>query len=348
MEQNLFGNKPVLITGASGMLGAHLMRSLLLQNVKVRAFVRNESSKQKALKILSRYTKPSLNTSLIEWSFGNITDFSEVLAAVTTTEYVFHCAGFVSFNKRDTKELYDVNVVGTANIVNAALECNITKLCHVSSISALGKSEGNQLITESCDFEKSKHTSPYNYTKYLGELEVWRGIAEGLPAVIVNPSVIMGPGDWKTSSSKLFSVVANGIKYYTTGIMGYVCVQDVVDCMMQLMQSKLSGERYIVSSENLDFYEIFFQIASSLGVAPPEKLARPWQICLYARYLHFLSFFTGKSPQITRQTAKTAFSVSEYSNEKICKALSFTFRPMAQEIHSIGNMFIYDTSEDFE
>lgn len=333
LEQNLFGNKQILVTGASGLVGAHVVMHLAREGYNVTAFVRNELSKQKAYALFSLYNFSQ--TSTITWQYGDITNYSDVHEAMKHIDYVFHCAGYVSFSNADTQTLYDINAIGTKHIVDAALEHAITKLCHVSSVAAIGKSKTSHIVDETCEFEFTKHVSAYHITKYLAEMEVWRGIAEGLQAVIVNPSVILGAGNWNKSSSALFGTIAKGMKYYTTGTTGYISVHDVVTCMVLLMQSPISAQRFILSAQDIDYKTLFCAIADSLKVARPVTQIKPWQLKLAAAIMTVLS----KNPKITKYTAASAFSHSNYANQKITQTLSYSFANVFDEIEKIGKMY---------
>ena len=338
LEQNSFGNKLVLVTGASGLVGSHLIILLLSKGIRIRAFVRNLESKEKAIQQFSKIST-SNNISLIDWFYGDITIYEEVIIAMEEIEYVFHCAGFVSFAKSDSEQLLNINFKGTRNVVNAAIEKNIIKLCHVSSVATIGKSETGDFVDESCSFQMSKYISPYNYSKYLGELEVWRGIAEGLTAVIVNPSVILGIGNPEQSSTALFGTIAKGLAYYTPGVTGYVSVHDVVECMYNLTFSTISNQRFILSAENLEFKTVFTNIANSIGAKPPTKCAKLWQVIATAFFFESIGFLTNSSPKINRYTFKSAFSKTYYSSKKIQETLPFTFRKIDEEIDEIGKAF---------
>jgi len=334
LEQNLFGNKQILVTGASGLVGVHVIMYLARLGANIRAFVRNEDSKQKAYTVFKAYNCCESNT--ITWHFGDITNYEDVYNAMKHIDYVFHCAGYVSFNNAHMQIMYDVNVLGTKHVVDAALEHGITKLCHVSSVAAIGKSRTSHIVDETCEFEYTKHTGAYHITKYCGELEVWRGIAEGLQAVIVNPSVIIGVGDWYSSSSALFGTIAKGLKFYTTGSTGYVSVHDVVQCMVLLMQSNITSQRFILSAQTVDYKSLFSAIADSLHVKRPHIAIKQWQMKLVAILLQLVS----KNPQITLHTVNSAFSHTHYSNHKICEALSYSFSNIFDDISTVGTMYL--------
>lgn len=334
MEQNLFGNKQVLVTGASGLVGIHTVIALIKLNAIVHAFIRNDASKQRTL-LLANNIDSSFTLENVIWHFGDISDYEDVFAATENIDYIFHCAGFVSFNNKDKENLNKTNILGTKNIVDAAIERKVLKLCHVSSVATVGKTLNSKTIDESSEFTFTKKKAAYHISKYYGEMEVWRGINEGLSAVIVNPSVIIGAGDWNTSSSALFGTIAKGMKYYTPGITGYVSVHDVVDCMILLMQSAISGERFILSAENIDYKTIFTSIANSIGIEPPKKEIKKWQVKLVA----FISSIVLKNPKITKSTVKSAFSKTYYSSKKIQEMLPFTFRKISDEIIAVGAIY---------
>ena len=276
---------------------------------------------------------------LIEWRYADISNFQDVYDVMQDVEYVFHCAGYVSFHNSDRNKLYEINIIGTQSVVDACLQFGITKLCHVSSVAAIGKSSGFHPIDETCEYEPKKSGSLYGYSKYLGELEVWRGIAEGLSAVIVNPSVIIGFGSKEQSSASLFYTVSRRMSFYTTGITGYVSVHDVVDSMILLMKSDICAERFIVSAENLSYKAIFTTIAESLGVPVPRFYIPPWVLHFAGIVMTCISFLTNSRSKITRHTAQTAYRISEYSSQKLIHAISFPFRNVCDEISRIGKFY---------
>jgi len=339
LEQNLFGNKPVVVTGASGLLGVHLCIALISKGVQVRAIIRNEHSKNKAEHIFALYSVLPHELLLIEWRYADITNFQDVCDVLQDVAYVFHCAGYVSFHDSDRDTLHAINVLGTQYVVDACLQFGITKLCHVSSVAAIGKAVGSDFIDETCEYEPKKSRSLYGYSKYLGELEVWRGIAEGLPAVIVNPSIIIGFGSKEQSSASLFYTMSRGMPFYTSGITGYVSVHDVVDSMIMLMKSDISAERFIVSAENLSYKTIFTCIAQSLGVSVPRYYVPSWVLHSVGIIATFVSFLRGSRSKITRHTAQTAYRISQYSSQKLVHAISFSFRNVCDEISRIGKIY---------
>jgi nucleoside-diphosphate-sugar epimerase len=232
------------------------------------------------------------------------------------------------------------NVIGTANLVNAALNKNIRKLCNVSSIAAIGRGENQKPIDENTLWKTSRRNSNYAVSKYGAEREVWRGIEEGLPAVIINPSVILGPGETNSGTGKMISVVLKGLKFYSEGCNGFVDVRDVVDIMSRLTESDISGERFIVSAENLTYKEIFSMIATETGKKPPQFKANRLMGQLAWRLSYLQGKLTGTKPLITRETAITAGNTYLYSNRKITETLNYRFMPVGNAIKDACSFYL--------
>ncbi|MFM7078766.1 MAG: NAD-dependent epimerase/dehydratase family protein, partial [Bacteroidota bacterium] len=251
----------------------------------------------------------------------DITNLVDVLEAVRGINYVFHCAGKVSFLPNDADYMHSVNVNGTANIVNACLTHQVSGICHVSSISALGRSSSG-LYDEFSEWSESEYNSRYAISKYAAEMEVWRGIEEGLQAVIVNPGIIIGPGDWVNDSSAIFSKVDSGLRFFTDGINGFVSVEDVTNAMIQLMENRIHGERFVLVGDNIPFKEVMEIISEELGVAKADIAAGPWLSAFAWRVDKIRSKISGTRPLITKETARSAQSKSVYSNKKIMGVLS--------------------------
>lgn len=317
----------ILVTGGTGLVGAHLLFNLLNENQSVRAIYRNEKKFKTVKRIFSYYTKtPDVLFNSIEWvkaDLNNIPDLTEAFNGIT---HVYHCAAFVSFEPNNFELLRKTNIEGTANIVNQCLSNQVIKLCYVSSIAAIGTPTNNaQLITEDTDWNQEFDNSVYAITKYGAELEVWRGTQEGLDAVIVNPGIIIGPGIWNYGSGSLITMVNKGMTYYTTGSTGYVDVNDVVSCMVTLMKSNIINERYILVSENLSFKDFIYKTANYLNVVPPKKKATKLLLALGWRLDWIKQKLTGKRRLLSKQTAHSALSQSQFSNSKITTAIDYNF-----------------------
>ena len=331
----------ILVTGGTGLVGSHLLYHLCNQGIACRA-LRRSSSDIEAVKVLfSYYTNDAQRLlSLIEWVEGDLLEYETLNDALVGVSKIYNCAGSVYAPADQHDEMLAVNVEGTANLVNAAIERNNgIKICHVSSIAALGEAKNGKLITEDNFWQRSNATNDYGLSKYLGEKEVWRAAEEGLNVVIVNPSVILGPGNWKRGSSALIAQCAKGIPYYTSGGTGFVAVQDVVVIMQQLMEGHYKSERFILNSENWT-YKNFFDVGQGyfghrkswlkIGKNASEII---WRI----EWLK--SFFGKKHPLITRATAVTAQNLKLYSNEKVKNRLNYQFEPVHLALERICKQY---------
>jgi len=317
----------VLVTGGSGLLGRELITQLLLQGKQVSA-------------IYNKTPLPDFNSTQLTQIHCNMLDVVGLEEAMNGVEQVYHCAAIVTFNPKRKQELFKVNIEGTANIVNAALDAGVKKLVHVSSVAALGKNNGHEIINENFHWSEEKGGSLYAKSKYLSELEVWRGIGEGLQAVIINPSTILGAGDWNSGSSQIFKSVYNGFPWYSEGINGFVDVQDVAKAMIQLMESDLTAERFIVSAEDKSYKEIFDLIAEAFNKKPPHKKVTSLLAQIVWRLDAMKSSFTGKEPLVTKETAATALSITHFDNSKLKKSFpSFTYKTIEQTIKDTCTVF---------
>lgn len=331
----------ILVTGGTGLVGSHLLFDLVSSGKKVRVLKREKTSIDLVKKIFAYYTTHSSSLlDSIEWVKGDITDIFSLYEVLEDIEYVYHSAGFVSFESSDKQEIMKINAVGTANVVNACLHKNVKKLCYVSSIATLGRENNNGITNEETHWINSINNSVYAVSKYNAEREVWRGTAEGLPAVIINPSIIIGPGNWGKGSSQLFKQVWDGLNFYTTGVNGYVDVRDVSKAMIQLMESNIENTRFIVSAENIDYFNLFKTIAEGLNKKAPSIKASPFLSQIAWRTEKAKSFLIGKNPLITKETAYTAFQKYYFSNEKLIKALDFEFIPISKSIHETCQFFL--------
>jgi dihydroflavonol-4-reductase len=318
----------VLVTGASGLLGQALVSQLLEAGYVVRA-VRNKTP----LSIAS----DDRSLEVVEADLLDIVRVEEILEEV---DYVCHCAGLVSFVSARQQELFAINVTATANLVNACLDSPVKKLVHVSSVAALGRSGASGIVDEKTPWKEHARNSQYGKSKYLGELEVWRGIAEGLNAVVVNPSIILGPGDWTKGSASIFKKMYDGFDWYTEGMNGFVDVRDVAGAMIALMESDIQAERFIVSGVNAMYQTVFEQIAVAFGKKPPTKKVTPFLGALACRLEAIRAFFTRQEPLITRETMNTSLACYQYDNTKLRQAIpGFAYRSLTDTIRYCCDRF---------
>ena len=328
----------VLVTGGTGLVGAHLLLHLIENGESVRAIYRNLKSIQKTKDLFSLYKKEVLFEK-IDWIQADIIDVPSLEMAFGKVEYVYHCAAVISFDPKDEDLLRKTNIEGTANIVNFCIAKAVKKLCFVSTIAALGDlKENEKIITEAAEWNPEKPHSDYAISKYGAEMEIWRGQQEGLESVIINPGVIIGPGFWEQGSGLLFKKVANGLSFYTKGITGFIAVPDVVEIAVKLMKSHHSNERYILVSENIDFRDLLNSIANSLNVKRPFLHASPLLVNIAYRMDWFISNILGLKRRLDRATAKASYTKNQYSNEKIKTTLSAEFLDIHHYIEAISKL----------
>ncbi|MAZ93954.1 MAG: NAD-dependent epimerase [Lentimicrobiaceae bacterium] len=334
----------ILVTGGTGLIGAHLLYSLTSSGYNPVAIRRKTSDISKTLKTFSFYTsKPEKLFDKIKWIEADILDYYSVRESLINITQIYHCAATVSFQSSDKETLLATNINGTTNIVNACLEQKNIKLVHVSSIGTLGRADSEGIVTEETQWNNKK-TSVYSTSKYHSEMEVWRGIAEGLNAVIVNPSIIIGPGDWSTGSPKLFTTMYNGLKFYSSGTNGFVDVSDVVIAMITLMNSSTYSERFILNSENISYENLFFSMSRALDIKPPPYKASKFISELGWRAFWIIAKIKGTSPTITKETAETANQHYRYSNDKIRKEIGMSFITVEKSLTKTAKLFLMDHS----
>jgi dihydroflavonol-4-reductase len=311
----------ILVTGGAGLVGNELIKQLLAQGKTVKAiynksplaFVDSASFISVPCDILDVYALENAMQGVIE---------------------VYHCAAIVSFAPKDENKLYKINVEGTANVVNVCLNAGVRKLLHVSSVAALGRIRVGEMINETMQWTPETSNSKYGHSKYLGEIEVWRGVAEGLNAVVVNPVIILGAGNWNEGSSKLFKSVYKGFPWFTTGTSGFVGVQDVANAMIQLMQSDITAEKFIISAENATYQAIINMIAKGFNKKAPQKKVTPFLAAITWRLEAIKSKFTFSSPLITKETAATSLAEVRFDNSKLLKFLpAFKYSNLEETIN---------------
>ncbi|WP_299058948.1 NAD-dependent epimerase/dehydratase family protein [uncultured Polaribacter sp.] len=325
----------ILVTGGTGLVGAHLLYHLVQMDENIRAIYRSEDTIEKVKEVFSFYTDDDALASKIEWFKADITDVPAMIPAFVGVQKVYHCAALISFDPKDYIEMRKVNIHGTAIIANLSIDVKVEKICFVSSIASLGDSLKGAIITEENDWNPQDENSDYSITKFGAEMEIWRASQEGVEVVIVNPGVILGSGFWQKGSSTLFSKIYNGFNYYTEGVTGFVSVTDVVSAMVQLMNSTVKNERFILVSENKTFKEIFFSMANAFGKKTPSIKIKPWQTAIFWRVSWLLSKITRKTPLLSKYSAKSAHSVSKYTSEKIEERLNFQFEKIETVIKRV-------------
>ena len=336
----------ILVTGGTGLVGSHLLKQLIKGEESIRAIYRDEKSLSK-IKHFFILFNISWNDVLkkVEWVQSDLLNPAVLEDAFIGVDYVYHCAAMVSFNKRDKKQMLKVNIEGTSNVVNLSLDYNVKKLCYVSSTAAIGNTTNGDDRTEKNDWQNDGTFSNYSISKYFAEMEVWRGSEEGLDVVVVNPSIIIGAGDWNSSSSNLFLKVWKGLRFYTIGINGFVYVNDVVKAMTELMNSDIKNERYLVISENLTFQTLFNYISEFLNKPYPSVLVKKWMTSVIYGVESIKSFLFKSDPLVTKESAESAMRITKYSNQKIKKDLKFEFTPIKTAVKETAALFLKDNTD---
>lgn len=334
----------ILVTGGTGLVGSHLLYKLCRSGMHVRAIKRGESSVENIKKVFSYYSNSAEDLfKKIEWVEADIVDVYSLMDAMEGVEFVYHCAAMVSFEKKREAEMNAINIEGTANMVNAALAKKVKKFLHISSIATIGNPKNGKVADEETFWKASPDNSNYSISKYGAEREVWRASAEGLDVVIVNPSLIIGGGNWQQSSSNMFNKAYTGIKFYTEGATGFIDVRDVASLMILLMKSEIVNERFILNSENKSYKYFFDGIHKSFGNPIPSIKAGKLLSGFAWRVEKIRSLFSGENPLITKETAQSAHKNNSYSSQKVKTAFpDFQFIPIDKSIEDTCGLFLRD------
>lgn len=323
-------NTRILVTGATGFVGSYLIRHLVEKGYSVRG-LRRASSRMDLLNGVA---------DQVEWAEADITDLGALEDAFADITHVFHCAALVSFHPKDVQKMMKINVEGTKNIVNLCLDFGVQRLIHVSSIAALGRAPNRPHLDETCKWVESKQNSRYALSKYGAEMEVQRGVAEGLSAAMVSPSVIVGGGRWDEGMAAFFKKIDQGLLVYPSGGSGFVDVRDVVRFMVLLMESEESGLRYILNSENTTHQAFFGAIARELGVKPPPVRIGPFLAEVAWRVEWLKEKILGIPPMATKESARASVTYYTYANERSRSVFDFTYRPFEQTIHDTAQRYL--------
>lgn len=331
--QTIHPEKKILITGSTGLLGSHLIQHLLEQGYRSIRALRQPLSDLSLL--------PEAAAGQVEWVEADVLDLPALEEAMQGVERVFHCAGIISFDRRDAALMRQVNVEGTANVVNLCLDYGVEKLVHVSSVAAIGRSKPGQTISEASKWERSPYNTRYGISKFLAEQEVWRGIEEGLNAVVINPSIILGPGRWDQGPARFFPMLYNGFPMYPQGATALVDVRDVARMMQLLMESDIHAERFIATAGHLPYKAFFAEIAAALGRQAPKVGISPILQQAALRWTQLKSLWSQERSLITPETLRQASAEFFYDNTKSIQRLGFTYTPIKQTIAEAAQAFLY-------
>ncbi len=323
----------ILVTGATGFIGSYIIRELVTHHYDVRALRRSTS-------MLPPHIDPSI-TSACEWVNGDILDPLSLEDAMEGVSSVIHAAAIVSFDRGDRKRIHQVNEQGTANVVNAMIAAGVDRLTHISSVAAIGRSAVSERVTEEKPWDDNGRQTQYGISKHRAEMEVWRGEAEGLSTVIVNPATVLGYGDWNQSSCRIFRSLYNEFPWYSTGVNGFVSVEDVARAVRCLHESDIRAERFIVNADNWEFRRLFNAIADAFGKRRPRIHATPLISGLAWRLEKLRSFVASADPLVTKESARVANAHTFFSSDKLLAALpGFSFTPLEETVKSACRQYI--------
>lgn len=312
----------VVVTGANGLLGSYVIRKLLEAGEPCQALKREGSD----ISLLSDLE------GQVQWTEVDIRDAEAVYEALAGADKVIHCAALVSFNPSDKRTLHETNVVGTRNVVNSCLENGVKRLVHVSSVGAIGRQKHVRATDETGKWVPGPLNTAYGESKYLAELEVMRGCEEGLDAVIVNPSVILGPGLPEKSSARILQYVWKGRRFYTDGRMNYISVQDAAEIIYRLLREGGKGERFIASAGTISYKEVFEKIARHLSRKSPYIRLSTSLLPVLVWADRLRAALWGTPPRITRDLLTGILSPVSFQNDKVKKLLNFEFQSIDETI----------------
>ena len=312
----------IAITGANGLVGSFIAKRLMDEGLPVAAIIRATST----LDLLDGYTEKIIRR---EADVLDVPALTESLHRVST---VIHAAGLISFNPRQTRKMFDVNVEGTRNVVNACLALGIPRLIHISSVSALGRVKGVPTLDEESKWMPSALNSDYAESKYLAELEVYRGMEEGLDVALVNPSVVLAPTDWEKSSSQLFRYAWEEKSFYTDGSLNYVDVRDLAEMVFRIYSSNPRGQKFIASAGAISFKDFFDLVGKRFNKRPPSIKVNRAVATLAATLQGIRSRLTGTEPMITRHSVRMASETFIYNHQKAIDVLGIDFHPLDETL----------------
>lgn len=330
----------ILVTGGTGLVGSHLLYKLVQQHPRVRAIHREKSDLNSVKEVFSFFTDEIDRLfDKIEWIEANVTDIPALETAFEGITYVYHCAAFISFNPKHYRALKKTNIEGTANVINLCLSKKVQKLIHVSSIATLGDPLEEELVSENTHWNPDANNHVYGITKYGAEMEVWRGMEEGLSAAIVNPGVILGEGHWNSGSGLIIKAAAKGTKYYTAGGTGWVDVIDVVDIMVQLMNSEIDRERYILVSENANYLRVLATLSAHFEQPKPSKKVSKIVLLWLSKADYLSSKLFGTKRRLLGSMVESLSTTTRYDSSKIRNDLDHQFQSLEATLSRVSRHY---------
>ncbi|MDX1478492.1 MAG: NAD-dependent epimerase/dehydratase family protein [Saprospiraceae bacterium] len=319
----------IFLTGGTGMVGAQILKLLLARGYRDIRALRRASSRMDLVSDVA---------DQVTWIEGSLMNTAALEEGMHQADWVIHAAALIAHGRSRSPDLYRVNIDGTANVVNAALAANVAKLLHVSSIAVFTRTGGTQHIDETTEWQRTPYTTEYGYSKYRAEMEVWRGNAEGLSTAIINPSIVLGAGFWENGSSSMFRRIWEGLRVYPVGVNGYVDVRDVACMAVLRLEHELGPERMILNAANLTFEDLFARTSRLLDRRPPTIRLPPWATEIAWRVMRPVGWLSGKSPAITRETARTTRCLLYFDNSRSLQVPGFTYTGIDQTLTDIASI----------
>lgn len=325
----------VLVTGATGLVGSHLLWELLKVEHRVVALIRYTSSLRALRAVFGSYTDtPDSYLSRVEFRVAAINDSMALDTALTGITEVFHCAAVVSLGGKD-EAIRDVNVEGTRLLTELCLKHGVTAFHYVSSIAACGQYADGRPVDEQAPWAGMEQKSLYAQTKYLAEQEVWKAMKQGLKVSVVNPGVILGFSGVNSGSSMLFHQVRKGLPFYIDGGSGYVGVRDVVAALLLLRKQGIVGERFIVVAENVTNRELLSMIALGFNKRPPRiKIGIPLLV-VAASILEVAGKLFRFTPPLNTTSARSSANITLYSPAALQQRTGLKFSPVSEVVKEV-------------
>lgn len=321
----------IAVTGGTGLVGSYLLRLLVhLGHRNIWAMRRANSSMDLVAEIEDK----------INWMEADLLDTNALYRFFEGVDYAFHCAALVSFDPRERENLFRVNVNGTAEVVNACIHHKVKRLIHCSSVAALGKPLSGNVIDEETEWKSGKRTSQYGLSKYKAELEIWRGMGEGLSTVIVNPSLTLGGGHWHRGSLKLIRSIAKGMPFYPSGTGGFVDVRDLATMLVAVADHQFKGERFICCAENKSYKKVIYTLSDTFNVKPPKRPIKGWLIPFIPPFFRLLRFLGWRIPRVSRDILRSSHENNIFDNSKSQKQIPFEYRPLNQTLREVGQLYM--------
>lgn len=311
----------ILITGITGLFGSQLAKEFS-QVGSIHGLIRENSNH-------GMVNQPDFQ---IEWHKGELSDVDSLLDALQGIDIVIHSAGLVSFSPQDEDKLYEVNSVGTANLINAMITAGVSKLVHVSSVAAIGRNPELNVIDEEYKWADSPFNTPYALSKYWAELEAWRGEQEGLDLIVVNPSILLGKASYTKSSSAIYSYVLEGNKFYPKGDLNFIDVRDAAKITRMLVENNAWGERFILNKQSISYRDFFSEVAAVFGKKAPTIPVSDWLISFASLTMAVLNILGISKFPLNKQTARLSQQKIRFDNSKVEKLFGYQYYSLRQSL----------------